>query len=106
MPDLYAMADVFVLPSLSETWGLAINEAMASGRPVLISDTCGAAIDLVQNGKNGYIFSSGDENDLKEKMLRFLEPGTDLQKMGKAALEIIQNWNYEKDCIGIESLLN
>ena len=106
MPDLYAMADVFVLPSISETWGLSINEAMASGKAVLVSDSCGAAIDLVQNEVNGFIFRSGDEQDLKGKMLKFLEPGRDLQKMGNASLEIIKNWNYETDCIAIESLFD
>ena len=104
MPVLYGMADVFVLPSLSETWGLSINEAMASGKAVLVSDNCGAAIDLVKNGVNGFIFRSGDETDLTDKMAQFLEPQTDLQKMGKASLEIIRNWNYEKDCMAIESL--
>ncbi|MEO6134540.1 MAG: glycosyltransferase family 4 protein [Ginsengibacter sp.] len=106
MPVLYAMADIFVLPSISETWGLSVNEAMASGKAVLVSDSCGAAVDLVQNGKNGFIFRSGDEKDLKEKMLKFLERETDLQKMGIASFEIIQNWNYEMDCKVIESLFN
>lgn len=106
MPVLYAMADVFVLPSLSETWGLSINEAMASGKPVLVSDTCGAAIDLVQNGVNGFIFRSRDEKDLLDKMRKLLEQENDRQKMGNASLEIIKEWNYEKDCMAIESLFN
>jgi glycosyltransferase involved in cell wall biosynthesis len=106
MPDLYAMADVFVLPSLSETWGLSINEAMASGKPVLVSDTCGAAIDLVQEGVNGYVFQSGSKKDLKEKMKKFIQPETNLKKMGNASLSIIKDWNYERDCVAIESVFN
>lgn len=108
MPAVYQIADIFVLPSKGplETWGLSINEAMASGKPVLVSDTCGAAIDLVQNGVNGFIFRSRDEKDLLDKMRKLLEPGTDLQKMGNASLEIIKEWNYEKDCMAIESLFN
>ncbi|MEO8961721.1 MAG: glycosyltransferase family 4 protein [Ginsengibacter sp.] len=104
MPDVYAMANVFVLPSIAETWGLSINEAMASEKPVLVSDTCGAAIDLVQNGVNGFIFRSGDEKDLKDKMRKLLDSAADLQKMGNASLEIIKKWNYEMDCNAIESL--
>lgn len=106
MPVLYAMTDIFVLPSISETWGLSINEAMASGKPVLVSDACGAAIDLVQNGINGYTFRSENENDLKVKMNCLLNATTDLKKMGEASLSIIKDWNYEKDCEAIESLFN
>ena len=56
MPSLYASCDVFVLPSISETWGLSVNEAMASGKAVIVSDRCGCATDLVDHGINGYIF--------------------------------------------------
>ena len=49
MPDIYKTADVFVLPSQGETWGLSINEAMASSKAILVSDKCGAAPDLVKD---------------------------------------------------------
>lgn len=104
MPDLYSMADIFVLPSISETWGLSINEAMASGKPVLVSDACGAAIDLVKDGINGYVFRSNHKHDLKEKMHHLLHPATDLKQMGAASLSIIKDWNYDKDAEAIESL--
>jgi glycosyltransferase involved in cell wall biosynthesis len=57
MPVVYRLADIFVLPSKGpgETWGLAINEAMASGRLVIASNKCGGAIDLIENGENGFI---------------------------------------------------
>ena len=48
MPRLYKSCDALILPSVSETWGLAINEAMASGIPVLASEFCGGAIDLIR----------------------------------------------------------
>jgi glycosyltransferase involved in cell wall biosynthesis len=55
MPVAYRLADVFVLSSQgpSETWGLAINEAMACGRLVVASSKCGGATDLIDNGGNG-----------------------------------------------------
>ena len=58
MPILYRIANVFCLPSKGpgETWGLAVNEAMACGRPVLLSDKVGCAADLVKDGYNGWIF--------------------------------------------------
>jgi glycosyltransferase involved in cell wall biosynthesis len=105
MPVLYRLADVFVLPSKTETWGLGINEAMASGRAVLVSDSCGAAIDLVQNGVNGYTFKSQDQNDFKEKILRLISMKKELMDMGSVSRQIIKNWNYQKDCIVIENLL-
>jgi DNA polymerase elongation subunit (family B) len=52
MKLLYRVADVFVLPSRSETWGLSVNEALACGTPVLVSDKCGSSIDLVKDDLN------------------------------------------------------
>jgi len=67
----YRLASVFVLPSKGpgETWGLSVNEALASGTPVLVSTKCGCAHDIVQEGINGYTFKSDDLNDLEKKML-------------------------------------
>jgi glycosyltransferase involved in cell wall biosynthesis len=56
VPETLALADVLVLPSLSEPWGLVVNEAMACGMPVVVSNRCGCAIDLVKDGQNGYVF--------------------------------------------------
>jgi glycosyltransferase involved in cell wall biosynthesis len=56
LPDAYAAADMFVLPSkLHETWGLVVNEAMNFGLPVVVSDKAGCAADLVRPGRNGFI---------------------------------------------------
>lgn len=67
----YRLASVFVLPSKGpgETWGLSVNEALASGTPVLVSTKCGCAHDIVKEGINGYIFKSDDFIDLENKML-------------------------------------
>lgn len=107
MPVIYQLADIFVLPSRGpgETWGLSINEAMASAKAVLVSDACGAAIDLVQNGINGFVFHTDNKNDLTEKMNKLLENDTDLKKMGDSSLKLITEWNYERDCNAIEFLL-
>ncbi len=70
MPDLYKSADILVLPSQgpNETWGLSVNEAMASGCAVLVSDKCGCFPDLVNEGENGFVFSSIDKDELLSKM--------------------------------------
>jgi glycosyltransferase involved in cell wall biosynthesis len=94
MPLVYSLGDVYVLPSKGpgETWGLAINEAMACGRPVIVSDKCGAAADMVKDNENGFVFKAGDENDLYnciEKMIL-----ADTSSMGAKALETVQDFNY------------
>ena len=95
MPIVYRLADVFVLPSRGpgETWGLAINEAMACGRAVLVSSKCGAAADLVEDEVNGLVFKAGDEQDLMAKMERMLK--VNLKKWGMASREKISNFTYQ-----------
>lgn len=105
MPSLYNACDVFVLPSQGpgETWGLAVNEAMASGRAVLVSDKCGCAADLVINGKNGYTFQSGNKEDLKRKILLMASQKNMLVEMGGQSLSIISQWNFENVAAAIEA---
>ena len=70
LPEFYQKADVFILPSISETWGLVVEEALNNGTPVIASDMVGAADDLLLDGKNGSIFESNNvdsfENCIKE----------------------------------------
>ena len=103
MPIVYRLADVFVLPSRGpgETWGLAINEAMACGRAVLVSSKCGAAADLVEDGVNGLVFKAGDAQDLLKKMEIMLK--SDLKKWGMASHEKISNFTYHSF---LETLIN
>ena len=61
MPAIYAAADVLMLPSdARETWGLVCNEALASGRPILVSDGAGCSMDLSSDGQVGAVFATGD----------------------------------------------
>ena len=94
MPIVYRLADVFVLPSKGpgETWGLAVNEAMASGRPVILSNKCGSASELIEEGINGYIFEAGNESSLLQSMENMLEQ--DLSLMGNASKSKIDHFNY------------
>ena len=72
MPVVYRLADVYTLPSASETWGLAVNEALASGRRVLISDRVGCAPDLVRSKLQGEVFAWNDWDDFETKARRML----------------------------------
>lgn len=101
MPAVYRAGDVLVLPSggPGETWGLCVNEAMACGLPVIVSDKVGCAVDLVQVGANGYIFEAGNAESLLEKLsLCAAKPKEELQRMGSSSRDIIQDWSYEKVC--------
>lgn len=98
MPAVYYMADVLVLPSQGpgETWGLAVNEAMACGKAVLVSDKVGCAVDLVVQGHNGFMFPSGDKKSLQSAILRFKEePDLHLQ-MGKNSRLKIADWSFRE----------
>jgi glycosyltransferase involved in cell wall biosynthesis len=87
----YAAAGAFVHPALEEPWGLVINEAMASGLPVLSSCNVGAAEELVVEGKTGFLFDPGDVNSIAESLFKmFSMSETERQKMGGAAREMLE----------------
>lgn len=71
LPKYYHTGDVLIVPSLLEPWGLVVNEAMASGTPVIASDMVGSAYDLVEEGKTGYMFESSDPISLAQAIQTF-----------------------------------
>ena len=73
LPAYYAAADALVLPSEYETWGLVVNEAMACGLPCIVSDACGAAADMILEGKTGFTYPMGDVPRLAELMMYMAE---------------------------------
>lgn len=105
MPGVYHSADLFCLPSRSETWGLAVNEAMACGKAVLVSDKVGCAVDLVTD-KNGLIFKNADAEDLKRSLLHLLSDKRRLEKMGRASADIIKSWDFDSIALAIEKQVN
>lgn len=105
MPVLYQACDLFCLPSKSESWGLAVNEAMACSRAVLVSDKVGCATDLVIPNVNGQIFKSGNLNDLTEKLFELTNDQFRLKEMGQRSKEIIHSFNFEKIASAIEKQL-
>ncbi|MFY7840590.1 MAG: glycosyltransferase family 4 protein [Lacibacter sp.] len=104
MPVLYRTGDVFVLPSKSETWGLSVNEAMACERPVIVSDQCGCASDLVLPGQTGFIFESGNTEQLQQQLLKFPNRAV-AQKMGQTSAAFIQQFSLERIADAIEQTL-
>lgn len=105
LPAFFALADVFVLPSRHEPWGLIVNEAMASGCPVVVSSDVGAAPDLVQNGVNGFIYPFGDIDALTGALARVLQDGGTARRMGDASASLIAGWDFEADVRGLRAAL-
>lgn len=105
-PAFYALAEAFVLPSLYEEWGLVVNEAMACGLPILVSETVGSAEDLVQPGVNGYHFDPRSALDLAEK-IQMLDRDEQLRSaMGQASLSIIKEWGCENFAIQAKKIIS
>ena len=99
------MANIFVLPSKGpgETWGLGVNEAMACGNVILVSDKCGGANDLVKNNVHGFVFKSENIEDLKAKMRLLAFNTKTLPSMSKQSLKMIDNFTFKKVCSVIEA---
>lgn len=108
MPIVYQMADILALPSQGpgETWGLVINEAMACKKAVLVSDKVGCAIDLVENGKNGYIFTSGSYESCKNAINLMVADKNELSRMGAYSFQKIQQWSFAEIVKSIENQLS
>ena len=85
IPGRVAKADVLVLPSRWDGWGMVVNEALSVGVPVIVSDLCGAA-ELVRDGINGYVFRSEDTADLNRCLGSFLDQRSDWPRFRANAL--------------------
>jgi glycosyltransferase involved in cell wall biosynthesis len=93
LPMYYGLASLFIHASTTEQWGLVVNEAMASGLPVLVSDRCGCTGDLVAPGTNGYTFSPDDRGELTNLMINMVSADVDLTIMGESSRKIISKWS-------------
>lgn len=91
----YQAADVFVLPTREDVWGLVVNEAMAAGLPVITTDHCGAGLELIENGVNGYIVPTEDTDTLKKKIELLLNENVILEKMRQKNLDKIRQYTIQ-----------
>lgn len=104
LPKYYALAECLILPSQKDTWGLVVNEAMASGLPVIVSRRCGCAQDLVRDRENGYLIDPFDVEDIAAKMLHMASlPDSERQAMGRRSQEIIAEWGPERFACGLKA---
>lgn len=86
LDQVYARHDVFVMPSLGDTWGLVVNESMTSGLPVLGSRQAQAVLEMVADGEHGWVFDACDPADVRRAIARCLNTSADDRlRMGEAA---------------------
>lgn len=96
LPTYYGLAGAFILPSTTEQWGLVVNEAMAAGLPVLVSERCGCSEDLVRPSVNGFRFDPFDPSDLAGQMLAVASDNCDRTAMAQAGKAIIADWSTDR----------
>lgn len=89
----YKASNLFVLPTREDVWGLVINEAMAFGLPIVSTNMCLGALELIENDENGFIVPCDDSLALKEAMIKALS--LNKTKVGNINLNIIKHYTYE-----------
>ena len=104
LPAYYGLAEVFIHASSTEQWGLVVNEAMAAGLPVLVSERCGCAADLVREGTNGFSFDPHDVTQMADllKRLADMDPGRRAE-LGASSETIIGDWGAERFAAGMDA---
>ncbi|AXE99453.1 glycosyltransferase family 4 protein [Paraburkholderia hospita] len=89
----YYGATCLVLPSRSEPWGLVVNEALAHGCPVVVSESCGCVPELVHEGVSGYAFTAGDGAGLQRTLLKATEAFADAQSSAHRCMDVIRRFD-------------
>lgn len=95
LKQYYKAADLFVLPTREDIWGLVVNEAMANGLPVITTDRCVAGLELVEDDKNGYIVPVENSEILAQKINYVLDNDAVREKMPQNSLKKIKDWTIE-----------
>jgi glycosyltransferase involved in cell wall biosynthesis len=94
LPELYAAADIFVLPSDHEPWGAVTCEAAACRLPLVLSDRVGAAPDVLEDGVSGHLFPAGDEEALAGALERLLEDPAKRRRMGAMSALRVRDFTH------------
>lgn len=105
LPKILGASDIFVLPSENEPFGLIINEAMCAGLPIVASREIGCVGDLVQPGRNGNVFESGDIAGLADALRPLIVDTAERARMGEQSRAIIDKWSYRENLSGLRDAL-
>ena len=97
----YALAEALVFPTLSDPWGLVVNEAMACGLPIIATDVAGCTADLVQDGENGYVIPAANVGKLEEAIAAFARDPQLASRMGQHSARLIEDFSPECCAAGL-----
>ena len=103
LPEYYGRAGAFIHASTTEQWGLVVNEAMASGLPVIVSNRCGCARDLVAEGVNGFTFDPYCPGELIELMSRVSDASFPISTFSMESSRVISQWGPERFSSGLKA---
>ena len=106
LSEYYKAADIFVLPTREDIWGLVINEAMAYGLPVVTTNKCVSGVELVKDYKNGFIINVDDVKQLAYAINLILSDDILREKMSKESLKTIDKYTIENMCFFKKKMRN
>jgi glycosyltransferase involved in cell wall biosynthesis len=104
LPNYYALSEILILPTYSDTWGLVVNEGMACGLPIILSQAAGCADDLVTEGWNGHLIPAEDVDALAAAMHRLASQPANCAEMGIHSLKRVAEYspdNWSKGMVGV-----
>jgi glycosyltransferase involved in cell wall biosynthesis len=96
LPRFFSRADVFILPSRHDGWGVVVNQALAAGLPLLCSDAVGAAHDLIEQNKNGVMFRAGSAEAIREALQRVTADRGLREQWGENSRTLAAEWTPER----------
>lgn len=105
LPEFYGAAEAFVFPTHSDPWGLVVNEAMASGLPIITTNVAGCAADLVRDGWNGYVVQARNSSDLARAMEQISINPSLREDMSRRSKELIREYSPEACAMGIGNII-
>jgi glycosyltransferase involved in cell wall biosynthesis len=105
LSPFYGLAGAFIHPSTVEPWGLVVNEAAASALPLLVSDRCGCAPELVRDGINGFTFDPRNTEEMAKKMEKISASDFPRADFGSRSLEIVAEWGPERFSQGLSQAM-
>ena len=105
LPRFFDLADVFVLPSRHEPWGLIVNEVMNAGRAIIVSNDVGSQPDLITDGVDGLVYPVNDIAALANALVRVLTTPGLAGRLGEQARERILSWSFDQDLLGLRAAL-
>lgn len=102
----YKCADLFVFPTREDIWGLVINEAMSYGLPVVSSDRCIAALEMIKPGENGYLFKSENVESLVDKLRLIIKNSNAFEKYGESSLRVARKYTIEEMALSHKNIFD